>query len=53
VLEENMWRTMHTDKKEKKSFLIYREIPSGAVGFPIYKDVRKYFPIYEEAVSYI
>jgi hypothetical protein len=48
----------HTDKKEKKIFLIYREIQSGAVaksyirnGFLIYEEMQKYFPIYEEAVS--
>jgi hypothetical protein len=50
----------HTDKKEKKIFLIYREIQSGAVakshmrnGFLIYEEMQKYFPIYEEAVSHI
>jgi hypothetical protein len=49
-----------TDKKEKKIFLIYKEIESGAVaksymrkGFLIYGETRKYFPIYEEAVSHI
>jgi hypothetical protein len=38
----------HTDKKEKKIFLIYREIQSGAVaksymrkGFLIYEEMRK------------
>jgi hypothetical protein len=43
-----------TDKKEKKIFLIYKEIPNGAVaksymrkGFLIYEE------IYEEAVSHI
>ena len=47
-------------KKEKKIFLIYREIQGGAVaksymrkGFLIYEEMRKYFPIYEEAVSHI
>ncbi len=46
----------YTDKKENQSFLIYREIPSGAVaksymrkGFLIYEEMRKYFPIYEVA----
>jgi hypothetical protein len=46
-----------TDKKE---FLIYKEIQSGAVaksymrkGFLIYEEMRKYFPVYEEAVSHI
>jgi hypothetical protein len=50
----------HTDKNEKKIFLIYEEIQSGAVaksytrkGFLIYEEMRKYFPIYEEAISYI
>jgi hypothetical protein len=50
----------YTDKKEKKIFLIYREIQSGAVaksyirnGFLIYEEMQKYFPIYEEAVSHI
>ncbi len=49
-----------TDKKENKIFLIYKEIESGAVaksymrkGFLIYGETRKYFPIYEEAVSHI
>jgi hypothetical protein len=43
----------YTDKKEKKNFLIYREIQSGVVaksymrkGFLIYEEMRKYFPIY-------
>jgi hypothetical protein len=46
-----------TDKKDNKIFLIYREIQSGAVaksymrkGFLIFEEMRKYFPIYEEAV---
>jgi hypothetical protein len=53
----------HTDKKENKIFLIYKEIQSGAVAksymrkcFLIYEEIkkmRKYFPIYEEAVSHI
>jgi hypothetical protein len=47
----------YTDKKENKIFLIYKEIQSGAVamrkGFLIYEEMRKYFPIYEEAVSHI
>ncbi len=49
-----------TDKKENKIFLKYREIQSGAVaksymrkGFLIYQEMRKYFPIYETAVSHI
>jgi hypothetical protein len=53
-------QSLHTDKKENKIFLIYREIQSGAVaksymrkGFLIYEEMRKYFPISEEAVSHI
>ncbi len=49
-----------TDKKENIIFLKYKEIQSGAVaksymrnGFLIYGEMRKYFPLYEEAVSYI
>jgi hypothetical protein len=49
-----------TDKKENHIFLIYKEIQSGAVaksymreGFLIYEEMRKYFPIYGEAVSHI
>ncbi len=49
-----------TDKKEKKIFLIYKEIQmrSGAQsymrkGFLIYEEMRKYFVIYEEAISHI
>jgi hypothetical protein len=52
--------TVYTDKKENQIFLIYKEIPSGAVaksymrkGFLIYEEMRKYFPIYDEAVSHI
>ncbi len=48
----------YNDKKENKIFLIYREIQSGAVaksyirkGFLLYEEMRKYFPIYEEAVT--
>ncbi len=51
---------LHTEKKENKIFLIYKEIQSGAVaksymrkGFLIYEEMRKYFLIYEEAVSHI
>ncbi len=50
----------YTDKKEHQIFLIYKEIQSGAVaksymrkGLLIYEEMRKYFPIYEEAVSHI
>ncbi len=51
---------LYTDKKENKIFLIYKEIQTGAVaksymrkGFLIYEEIRKYFPIYEEAVCHI
>jgi hypothetical protein len=47
-------------KKENQIFLIYKEIQNGAVaksymrkGFLIYEEMRKYFPIYEKAVSHI
>ncbi len=47
-----------TEKKENQIFLIYKEILSGAVAksylrnvFLIYEEMRKYFPIYDEAVS--
>ncbi len=47
-------------KKENQIILIYNEIQSGAVaksymrkGFLIYEEMRKYIPIYEEAVSHI
>jgi hypothetical protein len=43
-----------TDKKEKKIFLIYKEIQMGAVaksymrmGFLIYEEMRKYLVTYE------
>jgi hypothetical protein len=46
--------------KKKIKFFIYKEIQSGAVtklymwkGFLIYEEMRKYFFIYEEAVSHI
>jgi hypothetical protein len=49
----------HTDKKENKIFLIYKEIQKGEVaksylrkGFLIYEEMRKYLVKYEEAVSY-
>jgi hypothetical protein len=48
----------HTDKKENKIFLIYKEIQMGSgaksymkKGSLIYEEMRKFFPIYEEAVS--
>jgi hypothetical protein len=47
-------------KKENKISLTYQEIQSRAVaksymrkGFLIYEEMRKFFPIYEEAVSHI
>jgi hypothetical protein len=47
-------------KKENKIFLINKEIQSGAVaksymrkGFLTCDEMRKYFPICEEAVSHI
>jgi hypothetical protein len=56
----------YTDKKEKKIFLIYKEIQKGAVtksyvlymkklrkGFLMYEEIRKYSVIYQEAVSHI
>ncbi len=49
----------YTEKKENKIFLKYKEIQSGAVAksylrksFLIFEEMRKYFPIYEEAVSH-
>jgi hypothetical protein len=55
-----MWVRGCTDKKENQIFLIYKEIHSGAVaksnmrkGFLIHEEMRKYFPLYEEAVSHI
>jgi hypothetical protein len=42
---------MYTDKRKNLTFLLYREIQSGAVaksyvrkGFLIYEEMRKYFP---------
>jgi hypothetical protein len=50
----------HTDKKEKKIFLIYKEIHMGSgaksymgKGFLTYEEMCKYLTVYEEAVSYI
>ncbi len=50
----------YTDKKEKESFLIYKEIQIGAAAklyigkvFPIYEEMRKYLTIYKEAVSHV
>jgi hypothetical protein len=51
---------LYTDIKENQIFLIYKEVQSGAVaksyvrkGFLIHEEMRKYFPIYEEAVGHI
>jgi hypothetical protein len=50
----------HTLMKKKKKILTYKEIYMGSgaksymrKGFLIYKEMRKYLTIYEEAVSYI
>jgi hypothetical protein len=57
---EYVFTSKHTDKKEKKIFLIYKEIQNGAVaksymrkGFLIYEEMRKYVTTYEEAVNHI
>jgi hypothetical protein len=54
---------LSNDKKENQISLIYKEIQSRAVamsytvymrkGFLIYEEMRKYFPVHEEAVSHI
>ncbi len=51
---------LYIEKKENQIFLINEEIQSGAVAkssmkkaFLIYEEMRKYFPIYEEAVNHI
>jgi hypothetical protein len=63
IIDQLGYRTSshrYTDKKDNHIFLIYKEIQSGAVaksymrkGFLIYEEMRKYFPIYGEAVSHI
>jgi hypothetical protein len=57
VRKEHMESTC-TLYNDKKNFLIYKEIQSGAVaksytrkGFLIYEEMCKYFPIYEKAVT--
>jgi hypothetical protein len=52
--------SVYTVKKEKKIFLIYKDIQKGSgaksymrKGFPIYEEMCKYLVIYEEAVSHI
>jgi hypothetical protein len=49
----------YTDKKENKIFLIHKEIQMGLgaksyirKGFLIYEEMRRLFPIFEEAVSH-
>jgi hypothetical protein len=53
---------VHTDIKENKILVIYKEIQMGSGAksymrkpkrFPIYEEMRKFFTIYEEAVSHI
>jgi hypothetical protein len=53
-------RFLCPDKKEKKIFLIYKEIQNEAVaksymrkGFLIYEEMGKYLTIYEDAVSHV
>jgi hypothetical protein len=59
----SIFRLFYTDKKEKKIFLIYKEIQMGSVaksymrrGFLIYEEnllfFRKYLDIYEEDVTH-
>ncbi len=50
----------YADKKEYQIFLLYKEIHGGAVAksymrkdFQFYEEMRKYFTMYEEAVSHI
>jgi hypothetical protein len=50
----------HTDKKEKKIFLIYKEIQNGAVaksfmtnGLLTHGEIFAHFPIYEETLPHI
>ncbi len=60
IFKKSIWIGLYNDKKENKIFLMYKEVQSGAgaksymwKGFLIYEEMRKYFPIYEEAVSHI
>jgi hypothetical protein len=52
-------KTLYTDKKENKIFHIYKKIQMGSgaksyrKGFLIYEEMRKLFPIYEEAFNHI
>jgi hypothetical protein len=54
-MQRSYWSgSQHTDKKENQIFLIYQEIPIGAVAKSyMRKGFLIYFPIYEEAVSHI
>ncbi len=52
--------TVYSDKKESQIFLIYKKIQNEAVaksymrkGFLIYEEMRKYLPIYDEAVGHV
>jgi hypothetical protein len=53
-------KSLHTDKKDIKIFLIFKEIKMGSAaksymrkGFLKYEEMRKFFSIYEDAVSHI
>jgi hypothetical protein len=57
---KNRKKYFFTVKKENQIFLVYKEIQSGAFAksyvrkdFLIYEEMRKYFPMYKEAVSRI
>ncbi len=56
-MDQDPW---YTDKKDNKIIPINKEIQMGSgakpymrKGFLIYEEMRKFFPIYEEAVSQI
>jgi len=61
ILEEHCcYLFCYTVKKEKKIFLIYKEIQKGSgaklymkEGFLIYEEICKYLVTFEEAVSHI
>jgi hypothetical protein len=55
---QTLWCSVYNDKEENKIFLIYKEIQMGSgaksymrKGILIYEEMRKFFPIYEEAFS--
>jgi hypothetical protein len=55
ILRYFMFKNVYTDKKEKKIFLIHKEIQMGAVakshmkkGFLIYEEMHKHLVIYED-----